>query len=128
MEQAKRLYIYEHKTFVEISEIIPVSDKTIRKWAKEFNWFAIKKDVLTNQKTTLLQAEYVTKSLGELLSEQLAKKEMPSIPALQAYRGLVRELKAAKDFDKQKEKEAEEQQQKPDLKEITKAAIKQAFS
>lgn len=127
LELAKRLYLYEYKTFVEIAQIVPKNEKTIRKWAKDFGWFELKKQILTSQKTTIEQAEFIAKSIGEKISELLAKGELPDTQLLQAYRGLVKDLKPVKEYSDTKKQEEAQAETKAELSEITKAAINEVF-
>jgi hypothetical protein len=127
LETAKNLYLYEHKTFVEISQIIPPNEKTIRRWAKEFGWFQMKKDILTKQKTSIQQAEYIAKKLGDKIEELLDNGTLPDTQLIQAYRGLVKDLKPVKEYSDAKKKEESEKEKSPELSDITKSAIAQTF-
>jgi uncharacterized protein YjcR len=127
LETAKRMYVDDMQTFVQISQTIPVNEKTLRKWAKEFGWFELRKQSLTKQKTSVEQAEYIAKKLGDKLQQLLDAGTMPDTQLIQAYRGLVKDLKPIKAYSDEKKKEAIDADKKPELSDLAKAAIAEVF-
>lgn len=121
------MYVDELFSFVKIAEQIPVNEKTLRKWAKEFGWFQLRKESLQAQTTSVEQAEKIAKKLGDKLDEILNAGKLPEASLVQAYRGLLRDLKPIKTYDTEKKKEVEQSEQKPELKDITIAAINNIF-
>lgn len=121
------MYVDELKTFVDIAKVIPVNEKTIRKWAKEFGWLKLRKEALTKQQTSIEQAEDIAKKLGDVIQKQLDDGEPVEATMIQAYRGLVRDLKQVKTYSDEKQREEKQADKKPELKAITLDAINKAF-
>ncbi|MBI4835914.1 MAG: hypothetical protein HY817_01505 [Candidatus Abawacabacteria bacterium] len=47
--EAQRLYVTLGYTFVEIAQVVPVSDRSLRDWAKEGNWAEKRQGFLKEQ-------------------------------------------------------------------------------
>ncbi len=110
LDVAENLFVYQAKTREEIAKQLKLSDKTVRVWAKKYNWEEKKAALMECKRSSHLELYELVRLMTQAMSEDAKSKKEISPQRIHALNGLVVTVSGLKKYEGEIQVEREKEE------------------